>query len=101
MVETAVTRRNRRKNSGFILETIPVLALFVDPEPTEGFQAFQTFSLDDGTELLIRRALLDRFLACMKPASITLRPLRAGVFFGFLGCFVQFSNIGLAQISDS
>ena len=59
-----------------------MLALFVDPEPTEGFQAFQTFSLDNGTELLIRRALLDRFRACMKPASITLRPLRAGVFFG-------------------
>ncbi|MGH1465413.1 MAG: hypothetical protein ACRBBQ_08610 [Cognatishimia sp.] len=30
-------------------------------------------------------SLLDRFLACMKPASITLRPLRAGVFFGGYG----------------
>jgi hypothetical protein len=30
---------------------------------------YQTFSLDDGGERLIRESLLDRFLACMKPAS--------------------------------
>ena len=29
----------------------------------------------------IKTSLLDRFLACMKPASITLRPPCAGVFF--------------------
>ena len=31
--------------------------------------------------MFIRTVLLDRFLACMKPASITLRPPCAGVFF--------------------
>ena len=36
-----------------------------------GFTSFQTFSLDAAAELLITGALLDRFLACMKPASIT------------------------------
>ncbi len=41
----------------------------------------QTFSLDQAGKLLIKGSLLDRFLACMKPASITQRPLRAGVFF--------------------
>ncbi|OIQ34087.1 MAG: hypothetical protein BM559_07760 [Roseobacter sp. MedPE-SWchi] len=43
--------------------------------------SFKTFSLDEQAELLIKGSLLDRFLACMKPASITSRPLRAGVFF--------------------
>ncbi len=43
--------------------------------------SFQTFSLEVGQELRIRALLLDRFLACMKPASITQRPLYAGVFF--------------------
>lgn len=44
--------------------------------------AYQTFSLETGAVTPIKESLLDRFLACMKPASITLRPLRAGVFFG-------------------
>jgi hypothetical protein len=35
------------------------------------FPSFQTFSLEAETGLLITKALLDRFLACMKPASIT------------------------------
>jgi hypothetical protein len=35
------------------------------PEP------FQTFSLDIGNGARIKSLLLDRFLACMKPASIT------------------------------
>jgi hypothetical protein len=46
------------------------------PEP------FQTFSLDIGNGARIKVLLLDRFLACMKPASITERRPRAGVFFG-------------------
>ena len=42
---------------------------------------YQTFSLDADARLLIRESLLDRFLACMKPASITQRQPSAGVFF--------------------
>ena len=42
---------------------------------------FQTFNLITGARARIRCLLLDRFLACMKPASITERQLRAGVFF--------------------
>ena len=38
--------------------------------------------MEPPNRLLIRILLLDRFLACMKPASITQRQLRAGVFFG-------------------
>jgi hypothetical protein len=41
---------------------------------------FDTFGLDLGQERGINNALLDRFLACMKPASITLRRPCAGVF---------------------
>jgi hypothetical protein len=41
----------------------------------------QTLSLATGKQLLIKTLLLDRFLACMKPASITLRQPCAGVFF--------------------
>jgi hypothetical protein len=37
------------------------------------FPSFQTFSLEAETGLLITGALLDRFLACMKPASMTER----------------------------
>ena len=43
---------------------------------------FQTFNLARRFGLLIKRALLDRFLACMKPASMTERRPCAGVFFG-------------------
>ncbi len=58
---------------------------------------FQTFSLECGAGLLIKGALLDRFLACMKPASITQRPPCAGVFFGsprksVIGISVQFAD---------
>jgi hypothetical protein len=54
-----------------ISETIPVPALLIDPEPKRRFQSFQTFSLATGEQLRIKELLLDRFLACMKPASIT------------------------------
>jgi hypothetical protein len=37
--------------------------------------------LDDSAEKYIQVTLLDRFLACMKPASITIRLPCAGVFF--------------------
>jgi 3-hydroxybutyrate dehydrogenase len=43
-------------------------------------QPFQTFSLAIGGEGIIQEGLLDRFLACMKPASITERRPCAGVF---------------------
>jgi hypothetical protein len=76
---------NFAKNSDFILATIPLIPVFITSDTKEGFVTFQTFSLDAGAQLLITAALLDRFLACMKPASITLRPPCAGVFFG-LSC---------------
>ncbi|MDG2406818.1 MAG: hypothetical protein P8M25_18335, partial [Paracoccaceae bacterium] len=38
---------------------------------TRRFERFQTFSLDARLILDIKHTLLDRFLACMKPASIT------------------------------
>ena len=44
----------------------------------------EIFSLAKHRQRFIQNILLDRFLACMKPASITLRQLRAGVFFGLL-----------------
>jgi hypothetical protein len=42
----------------------------------------EIFSLAKHRQRFMKNLLLDRFLACMKPASITLRQLRAGVFFG-------------------
>lgn len=42
----------------------------------------EIFSLAKDRQRFMTILLLDRFLACMKPASITLRQLRAGVFFG-------------------
>ena len=42
---------------------------------------FQTFSLDAGLIIGIKCALLDRFLACMKPASITYAGLVPAFFF--------------------
>jgi hypothetical protein len=41
----------------------------------------ETFSLAKCCRMFIKTLLLDRFLACMKPASITLRQPCAGVFF--------------------
>ena len=41
----------------------------------------EIFSLAKHRQRFMKNLLLDRFLACMKPASITLRQLRAGVFF--------------------
>jgi hypothetical protein len=86
----APIQANFAKNSDFILATIPLIPVFITPDPKEGFVTFQTFSLDAGAQLLITRPLLDRFLACMKPASITLRPPCAGVFLGFRAIFLPF-----------
>lgn len=44
-------------------------------------QGFQIFSLERVQQRFIQEELLDRFLACMKPASITIRLPSAGVFF--------------------
>ncbi|MDG1862931.1 MAG: hypothetical protein P8J02_06940, partial [Yoonia sp.] len=66
--------------------TIPLIPVSIEDEPREGSETFQIFSLDLRKLLLVKISLLDRFLACMKPASITLRPPCAGVFFrGFVG----------------
>ncbi|MCB2152955.1 MAG: hypothetical protein KDE06_18700, partial [Rhodobacteraceae bacterium] len=59
----------------------PRMPVFIDAKANLAFLPFQTFSLDSGGEPRIKIALLDRFLACMKPASITQRPPCAGVFF--------------------
>jgi hypothetical protein len=67
----AITGRTGRRKSGRILETILLWPYFVGIHRTDDFSCFQTFSLDEGGELRIKGALLDRFLACMKPASIT------------------------------
>ena len=47
------------------------------------FLIFIKIYLDDSAEKYIQVTLLDRFLACMKPASITIRLPCAGVFFVF------------------
>ncbi|WP_217360255.1 hypothetical protein [Ruegeria sp. HKCCA5463] len=67
----ATSDRNGRRKSGLILETILLWPYFVGIHRSDDFSYYQTFSLDQGAELLIKVALLDRFLACMKPASIT------------------------------
>jgi hypothetical protein len=43
----------------------------VDKNRNEGLAKFQTFYLECGNLRPIRTSLLDRFLACMKPASTT------------------------------
>ena len=63
--------RRAEKISGVILATILLLPVFVGGKPIGDSKRFQFFSLDAGAELLIKGSLLDRFLACMKPASIT------------------------------
>ena len=45
--------------------------LFFAPNTKPLLVAIQTFSLAIGGEGTIRTLLLDRFLACMKPASMT------------------------------
>ncbi len=75
------------------------MPVFIGSDVTPGFLSFQTFSLETGAELLIKGALLDRFLACMKPASITLRPLRAGVFFEATLHPAKIQDPSLAQLS--
>jgi len=91
-------RRSVVKNSGFILATIPLIPVSIDDQPREGSETFQTFSLDLRAQLPIKTLLLDRFLACMKPASITLRPPCAGVFFrGFVGILRSFTVLKTAQ----
>ena len=67
----AAPRRMAAKKSGLILATIPHSPCLFGADPKDGFTSFQTFSLDHGEGLLIKVSLLDRFLACMKPASIT------------------------------
>ncbi|NOG08727.1 MULTISPECIES: hypothetical protein [unclassified Ruegeria] len=67
----AANGRNGRRKSGLILETILLWPYFVGIHRSDDFSYYQTFSLDEGAELLIKVPLLDRFLACMKPASIT------------------------------
>jgi hypothetical protein len=71
MVESAVALSICKKLTGLILATISEAPWFVDRNANGRFRALQTLSLDRGEGLLIKGALLDRFLACMKPASIT------------------------------
>jgi hypothetical protein len=61
--------------------TFPRAVFFLDLHRKAMCGAIQTFNLAIGNRRRIRRALLDRFLACMKPASITERQPCAGVFF--------------------
>ncbi|MEL6992222.1 MAG: hypothetical protein AAGL92_11655, partial [Pseudomonadota bacterium] len=67
----AKIRRRMWKKIGFNFATMPRLPCFIDPEGNEGSSSFQTFSLDHEVQWPITLLLLDRFLACMKPASIT------------------------------
>jgi hypothetical protein len=60
-----------KKKCGLILATIPALPCLIDSDGIAASTRFQTFSLEDAQGSLIKEALLDRFLACMKPASIT------------------------------
>jgi hypothetical protein len=64
----------------------PFLAVVL-PDTKSMIVAIQTFSLAIGGDGTIKNLLLDRFLACMKPASKTERRLRAGVFFFWASCF--------------
>ena len=48
-----------------------LLPFLFEAERIRAIVAFQTFNLALGGGLRIKGALLDRFLACMKPASIT------------------------------
>jgi hypothetical protein len=81
-IAARIVGRADRKKSIHILATMLLLACLFEAERRRAIQPFQTFSLAMGGRLRITNALLDRFLACMKPASITQRPPCAGVFFG-------------------
>jgi hypothetical protein len=68
---TVALRPRLENKTDLIFATILICPCFIDGEGSEAFEAFQTFSLDQRKRLLIKAVLLDRFLACMKPASIT------------------------------
>jgi hypothetical protein len=57
----------------------------------------EIFSLAKHRQRFIKISLLDRFLACMKPASITLRQLRAGVFFWLIGIMVEYNSTKMLE----
>ena len=59
------------KNTDLILVTIPLVPCFLAAILNPHGKPRQTFSLDWALTSLIKTLLLDRFLACMKPASIT------------------------------
>ena len=59
---------------------IPASAMFSDGNGTVACKPFQTFNFTFGAETRIQCLLLDRFLACMKPAS-TLNARLARAFF--------------------
>jgi hypothetical protein len=63
--------RRRAKKSALISATISLWASVIGRKASVASEPFQTFSLDTGNVARIKSALLDRFLACMKPASIT------------------------------
>jgi hypothetical protein len=63
--------RREWKKTGHTLATILLWPYFIMHHANGGFMSFQTFSLDAAAKLRIKTSLLDRFLACMKPASIT------------------------------
>ena len=63
--------RRHLKKSRLICVIIPACPCLSGLDRSDGFKEFQTFSFETSGGLRITRALLDRFLACMKPASIT------------------------------
>ena len=80
--QRAQTRPRRVKRCVLICATMLLLPRVLCGQRNAAPEPFQTFSLDIGGGARIKSALLDRFLACMKPASITERRPRAGVFLG-------------------
>ncbi len=76
-----IGRQNCRKHTGRIIGTILLCLVFVDTKVHRVRGLIKLLAWTLGVGLLIKNLLLDRFLACMKPASITLRPPCAGVFF--------------------
>ncbi len=63
--------RQNPENSLFHSGNNPMIPVFVEPDSSYVLEPFQTFSLAIGAQGIIQSLLLDRFLACMKPASIT------------------------------
>jgi hypothetical protein len=80
------------KNCEVIRATFPRAMFFLDLHSKAMRRRYQTFNLAIGNRRRIRKALLDRFLACMKPASITERQPCAGVFFFSAGWFGGLQN---------